>query len=156
MNHLAGYVLSVVSASVVVAILCSFFDGKGTVSEIVKVICGLFLTFVVINPVVNLDFSRFHDYLDQVTFEGQEAAYAGENMAKEAEGDIIISRVQAYILDKAEFLGTQLDVEVILNQDNIPVSVELEGNISPYAKAQMAEMITEDLAIAKEYQLWIG
>ena len=156
MNHLAGYVLSVVSASVVVAILCSFFDGKGTVSEIVKVICGLFLTFVVINPVVNLDFSRFHDYLDQFTFEGQEAAYAGENMAKEAEGDIIISRVQAYILDKADSCGVQLDVEVILDQDNIPVSVELSGRISPNVKAQISEMITENLGITKEHQLWIG
>ena len=156
MNHLAGYVLSVVSASVVVAILCSFFDGKGTVSEIVKVICGLFLTFVVINPVVNLDFSRFHDYLDQFTFEGQEAAYAGENMAKEAEGDIIISRVQAYILDKADSFGAQLDVEVILDQSNIPVCVELKGNISPYAKAQMSGVITEELGITKEHQLWIG
>ena len=156
MSQLAGYVLSVISGSIMVAVVCSFFDDKSSVSSVIKLICGLFLTFVVVNPFVTLDFSKIHDYLQDFTLEGMEVASSGENMAREAEGDIIKSRVQAYILDKAEFLGTQLDVEVILNQDNIPVSVELEGNISPYAKAQMAEMITEDLAIAKEYQLWIG
>lgn len=156
MNHLANYVLSVVSASVIVSILCVFFGGKGTISDIMKVICGLFLTFVVINPLVKLDFSRIHDYLDHFTFEGLEAASVGENMAQEAERDIIISRVQAYILDKADSFGAQLDVEVVLDQDNIPVSVELGGSVSPYAKAQITGIITEDLGITKEHQLWIG
>ena len=156
LNHLADYVLSVISAAVIVAILCTFFGEKGTVSAIMKMICGLFLTFVVINPVVRLNFSRINDYLDSFTLEGLEAASIGENMAREAEGDIIISRVQAYILDKADSFGAQLNVEVILDQDNVPVSVELGGNISPYVRAQITGMITEDLGITKEHQLWIG
>ena len=77
-------------------------------------------------------------------------------MAREAERDIIKARIQAYILDKADSFGTQLDVEVILDQDNIPTSVELRGNISPYAKAQLTGIITENLGIPKEYQLWTG
>ena len=77
-------------------------------------------------------------------------------MAGEAEGNIIKSRVQAYILDKADSFGTSLEVEVILDQDHIPVSVELQGNISPYARAQLTEIIEEDLGIPKEHQLWIG
>ena len=155
-NHLADYVLSVMSAAVIVAILCTFFGEKGIISAIMKVICGLFLTFVVINPVVRLNFSRMNDYLENFTLEGLEAASAGENMAREAEGDIIKSRVQAYILDKADSFGAQLDVEVVLDQDNVPVSVELSGDISPYARAQITGMITEDLGITKEHQLWIG
>ena len=145
-----------ISASAIVAILCTFFGDKGGVSEILKVICGIFLTLVVINPLVKLDFSAVLNYLEYVNIEGMEAASAGENMAREAEGDIIKSRVQAYILDKADSCGVQLDVEVILDQDNIPVSVELSGRISPNAKAQISEMITENLGITKEHQLWIG
>ena len=156
MTHVGDYVLSVVSASVIVAILCTFFGEKGSISAVLKVVCGLFLTFVVINPLVKFDFSRMDRYLDNFTLEGLEAASVGENMAREAEGDIIKARVQAYILDKADSFGTQLDVEVILDQDNIPTSVELRGNISPYAKAQLTGIITENLGIPKEYQLWTG
>ena len=156
MSHLGDYVLSVISASVISAIVCSFFGEKGGISSVLRVICGLFLTFVVINPLVTLDFSRIYNYLDSFNLEGLDAASAGENMAGEAEGNIIKSRVQAYILDKADSFGTSLEVEVILDQDHIPVSVELQGNISPYTRAQLTEIIEEDLGIPKEHQLWIG
>ena len=156
MSLLANYVLSVIAASVIVAIICTLLGDQGGVRSIIKLVCGLFLTFVVINPLIKLDFSRINDYLDSFTLEGLEAASVGENMAREGERDIIISRVQAYILDKADSFGAQLNVEVVLDQDNIPVSVELNGNISPYAKAQMADILVRDLGITKEHQLWIG
>ena len=156
MSRLGDYVLSVITAAVIVAILCSFFTNKGGTFPVVKVVGGLFLTFVVISPLVKLDFSGIIEYLDGFTSEGVEAASIGENLAREGERDIIISRVQAYILDKADSYGAQLNVEVILDQDNIPVSVELNGNISPYAKAQMADILAEDLGITKEHQIWIG
>ena len=156
MSLLANYVLSVIAASVIVAIICTLLGDQGGVRSIIKLVCGLFLTFVVINPLIKLDFSRINDYLDSFTLEGLEAASVGENMVREGERDIIISRVQAYILDKADSFGAQLNVEVVLDQDNIPVSVELNGNISPYAKAQMADILVRDLGITKEHQLWIG
>ena len=155
-SDMANYALSVFAASVIVAIICVLLGEQGGVTSIIKVVCGLFLTFVVISPLIKLDFSGIIDYLDDFTLEGAEAASVGENMAREGERDIIISRVQAYILDKADSYGAQLNVEVVLDQDNIPVSVELNGNISPYAKAQMADILARDLGITKEYQLWIG
>ena len=156
MSLLANYVLSVIAASVIVAIICTLLGDQGGVRSIIKLVCGLFLTFVVIDPLIKLDFSIINDYLDGFTLEGLEAATTGENMAREGERDIIISRVQAYILDKADSFGAQLNVEVVLDQNNIPVSVELNGNISPYAKAQMADILARDLGITKEHQLWIG
>lgn len=156
MAGFSGYVLSVISAAIIVAIITSFFDGKSGIFGIIKLVSGLFLTFVIISPLTKLDFSIVNDYLEEFTLEGVEAASVGENLAHDAEADIISGRVQAYILDKANSFGAQLDVEVVLDQDNIPVSVKLGGNISPYAKAQMATIITEDLGVSKEHQLWIG
>lgn len=156
MTGLSGYALSVISAAIMTAIISSFFDGKSGISGIIRLVSGLFLTFVIISPLTNLDFSMVNDYLEEFTVEGEEVAAMGENLAREAEADIIMGRVQAYILDKANSLGVQLDVEVVLDRDNIPVSVKLSGNISPYAKARMAAIITEDLGISKEHQLWIG
>ena len=156
MPRLGSYALSVISAAIIAAIISSFFDEKSGTAGIIKLVSGLFLTFVVISPLTKLDFSDVNAYLEQFALEGEESAAVGENLAHEAEADIINSRVQAYILDKADLLGAQLDVEVVLDRNNIPVSVKLEGDISPYAKAQMAETITEDLGISKEQQLWIG
>lgn len=156
MAGVSGYVLSVISAAIITAIISSFFNGKNAISSIIKLVAGLFLTFVIISPLTKLDFTTVNDYLEEFTLEGVEAASVGENIAKEAEGEIITGRVQAYILDKAKSYGAQLDVEVVLDQDNIPVSVKLGGNISPFAKAQVAAIITEDLGISKEQQIWIG
>ena len=152
----SGYVLSVISAAIITAIISSFFNGKNAISGIIKLVAGLFLTFVIISPLTKLDFTTVNDYLEEFTLEGVEAASVGENIAKEAEGEIITGRVQAYILDKAKSYGAQLDVEVVLDQNNIPVLVKLGGNISPFAKAQVAAIITEDLGISKEQQIWIG
>ena len=154
--RISGYVLSVISASVIVAIISSFFYEKNGTSGIIRLVSGLFLTFVIISPLSKLDFSRVSKYLEEFTLEGAEVASVGENLAQEAEADIIKSRVQAYILDKANSVGVQVDAEVMLDQNNIPVSVKLIGNISPYAKVQMATIISDDLGISKENQVWIG
>ena len=153
---MSGYILSVISAAVVTAIICSFFQKKGGTAGVIRMICGLFLAFVAISPLADLDFSNLEAYLDAFTLEAGDLADAGKNMAREAEGDIIKASVQSYIMDKAETLGAHITAEVMLDQDNIPLSVELEGNLSPYAKARITGIIADDLGITKEHQIWIG
>ena len=153
---MAGYILSLISAAMITAIICSFFPEKSGTSGVIRLICGLFLSFVALNPLVDLDFSGLERYLDTFSFEADTIADAGKNLADDAEGDIIKSSVQAYILDKAETLGANITAEVMLDQDNIPLSVELEGDLSPYAKARLTGIIADDLGITKEHQIWIG
>ena len=121
-----------------------------------RLICGLFLSFVAINPLLDLDFSGLERYLESFSLEAGAISDAGKNMAMDAQGDIIKASVQSYIMDKAETLGASITAEVMLDQDNIPVSVELEGEISPYAKARITGIIADDLGITKEHQIWIG
>ena len=77
-------------------------------------------------------------------------------MTKEAIAAGIKSRTQAYILDKAMALELQLQVEVVLSEDEIPVpeEVRLAGKASPYAKARLQQIIKEDLGIDKEHLIW--
>ena len=153
---MAGYLLSLISAAMITAIICSFFQGKSGTANMIRLICGLFLSFVAINPLVDLDFSGLERYLDSFSLDANTIADAGKNLAEDAEGDIIKTSVQSYILDKAETLGANITAEVMLDQDNIPLSVELEGNLSPYAKARITGIIADDLGITKEHQIWIG
>ena len=122
----------------------------------VRLICGLFLSFVAINPLVDLDFSGLEGYLESFSLEAAMVSDAGKNMAQDAQGDIIKTSVESYIMDKAETLGASITAEVMLDQDNLPLSVELAGNLSPYAKAEITGIITDDLGITKEHQIWIG
>ena len=81
----------------------------------------------------------------------------GKSMAANQVADIIKSQSEAYILDKANRMGLEISVEVELDNDNnsIPSSVCISGNISPYAKKVLSEYITDCLGIAKENQKWM-
>ena len=158
MAALSKYILSVICAAFVVGIFSSFFDKKGSTGMLLKLMGGLFLTFTMISPVVNLDFSNIWDFLEECTLKGENAAAWGEAMAEEEYRTIIRERTEAYILDKADALGVTLSVEVTLSDDDVlvPEEAALRGKVSPYAKQQLQQMMETELGIAKENQLWIG
>lgn len=158
MKQLGDYVLSVTAAAIIIGILTSLMDGKGGAAALVKMIGGLFLAFVIVQPIAKLDVSAMLSFTEGFARDGETAAAEGENMAAEAVADIIKTNTQAYILDKAETYRAELTVEVTLSQDQVPVPVaaSLKGNVSPYAKAQLQKILEDDLGIPKENQLWIG
>ena len=79
-------------------------------------------------------------------------------MADDALRQIIKTETEAYILDKAAQFDLQLDVQVALTDDVMPVpeSVQLTGSVSPYVKSRLQILISNDLGIPKEQQLWTG
>ena len=61
-------------------------------------------------------------------------------------------------MDTALALQADLTVEVMLSLDEVPVasSVQLQGNISPYARQALQQWLQDDMGIPKEHQQWIG
>ena len=114
------------------------------------------MVLTVVSPWTHIRIRDAADYFDKIQSDGSLAAAVGENMASDESKAIIISRVEAYILDKAESYGAKLQVEVILSEDPVPTprSVRIRGSISPYGKKMMTQMIREDLGIASEDQIW--
>lgn len=158
MEKLSGYILSVVSAAVITGILNSFLDQKSAQAALIRLMGGLLLCFVVISPAARLDFSRVEEFFEEYSLMGEAAAASGDNLAREELESIIKAEVEAYILDKAaQYQGT-LSVEVTLSTDGmaVPVGVKLQGDISPYGKIQLQQMMETDLGIAKENQVWNG
>ena len=157
MEGLRQYIISVVTA----AIICGIITGlapKGTVREMVKMLCGLFLALTVIRPIARIDDFDLSDFGLSYGLDAKAAAVMGEDFSREAMADIIKAETEAYILDKAAELNVTMEADVTLSQEDIPVpvAVHLSGDISPYAKQQMERFLTEDLGIAKENQLWTG
>lgn len=157
MDSVRSYIISVVIAAMICGIVVKLVGGKGTQGAMVKLIAGSFLTFTVIRPVSQIRLGDITDITSQYSLEAQAAASEGESMTRLALCDGIKAQSEAYILDKAEELGIRVTVQISLSEDDIPVpvSIQLAGNASPYAKGRLTSIITEDLGIPKEDQTWI-
>ncbi len=157
MALLRQYLLSVTAGALVVGILKKLLPEKGTASAIGKMVMGLFLALVVIGPVAKLELEEFSDFTTSFEQEASRAVAAGQEQTNLALRDIIKSRTEAYILDKAQQLNLELQVSVELSSDDlpVPVRVRITGNAGPYARQQLQDFIQQQLDIAKEDQVWI-
>lgn len=158
MEPLEDYVFALVTAALVCGILTSLIP-QGTAGRLIKLVCGLFLTFTVLSPAAELDIHAIlnWDFYD----EQQVAGYIrdGEEMVRDAKAEIIKRETQAYILDKAESLGATVTAEVVLSEDAaepVPVEVILTGSISPWARARLEDQLIADLGIQREALKWTG
>ncbi|MCI9375601.1 MAG: stage III sporulation protein AF [Oscillibacter sp.] len=127
---------------------------EGTMRKIIRFTGGLLLLSALLQPILRTDLSQMHlhlsDYRTAITDRAEELDAAG----KDALADIIAERTAAYIWDKADALGLDLNIRVKteLGEDGtpLPASVELKGPRSP----ELAEWIARELGIPAERQVW--
>ena len=84
----------------------------------------------------------------------EEGKESHENSLRE----IISQRTCTYILERASQLDATLEVSVHISDGEPPVpdSVQIKGNLSPYAKASLEAYIEEQLGISKEAIHWMN
>lgn len=154
MEALRQYIISVVAA----ALLCGIVTGlmpQGRSSQIIRMVCGLFLAYTVLAGLTGLDL-QIPDWDVLAVTDARQAAALGESLGEVALTQVIKEQTEAYILDKAAALGLSLEVEVSLDESQVPQSVVLEGQASPYERQQLQNTIARELGIAKENQQWIS
>lgn len=157
MEFVRQYMLGILAAAIICAVINSWFGTKGTHGAIIKLLSGIFMTITLISPVLKLDLSDFSGYIDEIAYEADSAVEYGKQAAGESMSAIIKSQTEAYILDKAANWELNLMVEVTLSGSDppIPESVVLKGSASPYAKSQLSKCIADDLGISEDQQKWI-
>lgn len=156
MENIRSYILSVITAAIIVSAVKSILGDKGSMGALVRLIGGLFLTFTLLSPVVRLDFSGIADSLEEYLIQGQALAVSGEVMGQAEYRKLVKQQTEAYIQDKANKLGLSLQVEVTLGEDDpVPEEVTLRGAVSPGMKGKLQQVLLEELGIPKERQLWI-
>lgn len=154
MEALRLYIISVVAA----ALLCGIVTGlmpQGRASQIIRMVCGLFLAYTVLAGLTGLDL-QIPDWDVLAVTDARQAAALGESLGEAALTQVIKEQTEAYILDKAAVLGLSLEVEVSLDESQVPQSVVLEGQAFPYERQQLQNTIARELGIAKENQQWIS
>lgn len=158
MDRIAAYLMRILGAAVICGCVKSILPGKGMISRMIGLLCGLFLAFAVISPFAKLQIETVVPFGNDLHFSSDHLIAQGESQSMEAYREGIISRTEAYILDKAASLAPDLLVEVTLSEDSLsaPCEVTLIGEVSPYTKTLIRDMLETDLNIPREAQKWIN
>ena len=123
---------------------------------IIKLLAGLFIALTVVSPWKGFHISDLSYYFDGLEVDSSNCVNSGMNAYTEALQTSIIDRTQAYILEKASSMGVELTASVTVSSDQppVPIAVELSGNISPYNKNLLKQIIVKDLGIPEDAQKW--
>lgn len=156
MGGFQKYLITIAAAAIIAAIINSIISSKGTCGAIIKTLTGIFVSVSVIAPLLKWETNDISFASNDFREEAQSIAAAGKASAFSAASEIISERTCAYILDKANSLGLDINVEVILDDGNPPqpCTVIIEGDVSPYSKEVLGQYIKDNLAIPKEDQRW--
>ena len=157
MEGVREYLLAVTAAAVLCGIIRCLAGENGALASISKMLCGLFLTTVVISPVAKVNIQDISQVALDMLVEGQQAAQEGEISYDQTIRQIITDETRAYIMDKARAYGAEIQVEITLSEGDppIPESCVISGAVSPYVKQQLTKMLIADLNIPEDNQIWM-
>ena len=151
MEHIREYLVSVTAAALLVGIRRCLAGKKG----LIHLLSGIFLLLTLIRPITEIslrDMTRLHR---EIQNDAVRASDQGEDYAQAAMIRHIKEQCQAYILDKANALGAQIQAEFTLNAQMVPVGCTIRGQVTAYAKQQLRKILQSDLGIPREAQQWI-
>ena len=155
MDGLCRYVICVVAAALLSGILTRLAQ-RCSSGEIVRMLCGIFMTIVLIQPMIGgkeliLD-SELQGLGKQAEAISEEGTAEAENLRKE----FIKQRVEAYISNRAETIGALMQASLSLGEDCVPFFVRITGSVSPMNRSRLTQVIVSELGIPREQQEWIG
>jgi hypothetical protein len=149
-----AYFLSVICGAILCGIVTSLLEKNGASGKLLKLISGTVLTFTVLAPIAEVKLEDMTFLMTDVQEEGEAVASMGRTHSVDAMAVIIKRETEAYILDKARELQADLDICIFLDGDLKPSSVTLQGRVSGSNRQKIEHMITRDLGIPKEDQIW--
>lgn len=156
MAWIRQYILSVTGASMVCAAIKMLIGGKSAPALMIRMMTGLFLSIVLIAPIVRIDVEDLEYHFSEITIGSSTCIDSGIDYAVSETSAIIKSKTEAYILDKAASLGAELSVSVTVDDayPPLPTAVILEGQVAPYAKERLTHYIADELGIPEAQQIW--
>lgn len=156
MENIRDYLIGIMAAAIICGGVNLLLDNKGTMGVVVKLMSGLLMILAVVGPWTSISLDNLIGWTNDISADGSSVIADADAAAKEAYREGIKQRVATYVLEKAAHLECNLEIDVTLTEDAVarPVGIILVGNVSPYAKSVLSNMIAEELGIAREEQIW--
>ena len=155
MDGLRAYVLGIAAASMLCGVLIRLTRNSGS-AEIVRMLCGIFLTIVLIQPLTGKKDRLWEATLPDVGEQAEEIIAEGRAAAEDSRKEFIKERLEAYILSRGGELGADIQADISLGKDCLPTRIRVMGSISPIYRSKLTQIIASELGIPREQQEWIG
>ena len=155
MEFLTQYVLRLTCGAMICALLQAACGTTGHSTRIRQIISALFLLFIAITPLKELnlrDFS-FNDipYIEQ----GSHYAEQGSEQAQTVLAELISEQYVSYILSRAAELSLSPEVFILLDETTqMPVEVTLSCEATPSEKSKLTDVIHLNLGIERSSIHW--
>lgn len=155
MDGLREYVIRVVAAALISGVVIRLTEGIGS-GEIIRMLCGLFMTLILLQPILGRRELQWEFMLPQIRRQAEENVLEGVAAAEKIRQEFIMRQAETYISNRAAEMDTEIQAEIMLGEDNLPESVVLIGAVSPLNKSRLTQIIASELGIPRERQEWIG
>ncbi len=154
MPSIGHYFMKVIAASTVCGFLKTIMGKNIQSSGIIELLCGIVILCAVVSPLADVELRGICDNYNVYSEEAKENVNIGMQMMRERTGEIIKKETEEYILQRAEMLDVDVHVDVLINEDQMPYQIAVEGDLSPYKKEILMNYISETLNIPEECQVW--
>lgn len=156
MDEIRQYILSVLAAAIITSLIVRFVGKQEAVVGMIKMIASVFLTITVLSPVIKLQIEDVSAYVGALEENGNDIVSEAKSQAENDRQSIILEKTQTYIEDKAASYGAVITATVGITEPDalMPDTITIEGEVSPYIKTLLKEVITDDLGIREDKQIW--
>ena len=156
MDGIRRYIFMLICMAILCGLVPELFENNSTQKKLLKFAAGILMVIVAITPLIGREQLVLNWVPTDLEVEVQDALSDGQVQADDMYRQIITQQTQAYILDKATSMGAELSAEVILSDTELPTpeTVVLTGNVSPYVKKQLSNILISDLKISEDKLQW--
>ena len=141
MDGLRQYILSLICAAFICSVLKTLLRRSKSATSIANIVCGLFLAITAISPIIDIQIPDINTDISSLYKNAAEISMDGWCMSQMNMAKIIKEETSAYILEKAKLHNMDVDVEVILDDQDVPNGVIITGAVSPYDKTVLESYI---------------
>lgn len=148
------YLLSVLICTLICGVVSQILvDTKR--KQLVQMICGIVIAISIFYPLTKVKLEKYMQFSDMDWNEADYYVSAGEKLSFTEREKCIQSTCETYILDKAKQLDTEIEVEIILNEEKVPCFAEIHYAGDSKIQSELQTILETDLGISKENQKWI-
>ncbi|HPS75324.1 MAG TPA: hypothetical protein PLD83_02670 [Oscillospiraceae bacterium] len=157
-EFLKNWLLALAGAAVVCSLAVTLTP-EGRFRRITSLVCGAAMIAALISPLCRFDTAAYASGLAQYRAAAAQAAGDGEKISEALNRTYIQEQCEAYILDKAEKLGANVDVRITARWDTggwwYPYSAQITGDAGG-GKSALTEAMEAELGIPAQRQDWSG
>lgn len=157
-ESLRSWIISIICAAMFCGIVISITP-KGRVHSAVKLLCGIVMIFSILSPITKLNFSEYSENLAKYKERAAELAESADDYNDKLSRTFIEDKCAAYILDKAESCGAELNSVAVSAEWSMdgywyPNTAEIVCSCSDELTRRLSSWIEAELGITKERQVW--